>query len=176
MSKVIVHIPRQQEQYNELMMFNTNVFLAGTIDMGNSIDWQQYVIDKLSSTDVNPKLTFNIFNPRRSNFNDFSDEEISYQINWELDKFGGMDYNMDYILFNFASGSKSPISLLELGMCLSGIHVSNVIVVCPKDYEKYLNVSLTCSRFGVKLLDTLDEGIAQLIELVEEDFPHVNSF
>lgn len=52
-----------------------NIFLAGTIEQGNSDDWQSVVINKLKAKRVN------IFNPRRSTWDaswiqDFSPEKV----------------------------------------------------------------------------------------------------
>nr|WP_205942995.1 nucleoside 2-deoxyribosyltransferase domain-containing protein [Pedobacter frigidisoli] len=43
-----------------------SIFLAGTIDMGNSIDWQQQVVEELMAEQALSGL--NIFNPRRKDW------------------------------------------------------------------------------------------------------------
>lgn len=61
------------------------VFLAGTIDMGNSEDWQRELTDFLLS--INPELT--IYNPRRDDWDSSWKQEIqnaqfNHQVTWEL--------------------------------------------------------------------------------------------
>ena len=87
------------------------VFLGGTIDNGKSIDWQKTLIGELNSCDtVHPII---VYNPRREDWPDSNDNnEIEKQINWEL-------YHLeraDLIVMNILGSSKSPISLLELGL------------------------------------------------------------
>lgn len=51
----------------KIALSDINIFLAGTIDMGNSIDWQQAVIDDLEANFAQKAI--HIFNPRRKNWN-----------------------------------------------------------------------------------------------------------
>jgi hypothetical protein len=60
------------------------IFLAGTIDMGNSVDWQAKVKHALADENVT------LLNPRRDNWTlhaeqHASNPEFNKQVNWELD-------------------------------------------------------------------------------------------
>ncbi len=73
---------------NALHFSDVNIFLAGTIDMGNSEDWQQQVINAFF--EKMPDANLSIFNPRRKNWDNswsqsIENEQFSEQVNWELD-------------------------------------------------------------------------------------------
>jgi hypothetical protein len=59
-----------------------NLFLGGTIDNGNSENWQQQLIDELDLCDtVHPIM---IYNPRREEWNPNEGEEgLENQIKWD---------------------------------------------------------------------------------------------
>ncbi|HIQ16339.1 MAG TPA: hypothetical protein EYH38_12375 [Leucothrix sp.] len=131
-----------------------SIFLAGTIDNGNSIDWQSIVVKSLSHLEVL------ILNPRRDDWNSTWEQSINNpqfkeQVEWELD---GLE-RVDQIFINFASHSKSPITLLELGLYASK---TNITLVCPPDYWRRGNVEVVAERYNISLCEKLDEGVAML--------------
>ncbi len=137
-----------------------SVFLAGTIDLGNSVDWQSEVIGRLRTADVG----CNVYNPRRVVFDSFA-AEVEYQIEWELRRLDRADVKFFYI----AGNSKSPITLMELGMALKdkshpATMCSHVIVVCPPEFYRYQNVEITCRYHGVTIHHDMDDGVAELID------------
>ena len=80
----------------------TKIFLAGTIDMGNSRDWQAELL----------------------------------------------------IIMYIIGSSKSPITLLEMGLhARSG----KLIVACEPDFYRYDNVRITCAYYGIPLYSSLEE-------------------
>jgi hypothetical protein len=110
------------------------LFLAGTIEMGNSPDWQKDSIEILKSkvlTDIT------VFNPRRV-IPPKDKKEIEFQIKWELDNL----QKSDIIFMNLCVDTISPISLLELGM-LSQHPDKKIILCCPEGYQRSLNVDIT---------------------------------
>ena len=130
-----------------------SVFLAGTIEMGNSIDWQALAIEDLANQPVT------IFNPRRV-LAPVEEAEIDRQINWELDRLQEAD-----IIFMFlAAGTISPISLLELGIYLNS--GKPLIVVCEPGYTRRQNVLVTMKRFQhepkIHLFDDLYHGLSMV--------------
>ena len=133
---------------------NQSIFLAGTIDDGKSEDWQSKLIEELSDHEIT------ILNPRRNNWGDLSDNELRKQITWELDHLEKADIIFMYII----GTSKSPISLLEMG-----IHIkdSKLIVVCEPEFYRYDNVRITCEYYNAELYDSLGEGIDALISNIE---------
>ena len=59
----------------------TRVFLAGTIDMGNSRDWQKEIHGTFSKTGGR----YILFNPRQEHWDATRPGEMDYQVRWELD-------------------------------------------------------------------------------------------
>lgn len=112
-----------------------SVFLAGTIEMGDSIDWQAAVTRQLLD------LPINIFNPRRVVAPE--DDLIVEQITWELDSIARCQ-----IIFMFlAADTISPISLYELGLLQGGLAENKqVILCCDPGYTRKNNVVTTTSH------------------------------
>ena len=133
---------------------NQSIFLAGTIDDGKSEDWQSKLIEELSDHEIT------ILNPRRNNWGDLSDNELRKQITWELDHLEKADIIFMYII----GTSKSPISLLEMG-----IHIKDLklIVVCEPEFYRYENVKITCEYYNAELYDSLGLGIDALLSNIE---------
>lgn len=121
------------------------VFLAGTIDMGNSTDWQTQLGKRFEALGGKWLL----FNPRQQHWDASKAGEMDYQVNWELEHLEAADL----IIMNIAEKSKSPVSLLELGIFARS---GKMYVVCPRGFYRYDNVRITCARYGVPLYDTLD--------------------
>ena len=141
------------------------VFLTGTIDMGNSENWQKKTIQTLDETLINCI----VYNPRRETQPDDNSNEFERQVNWEQDMLEGSD-----IIFMYIAGtSKSPITLLELGEFLTS---GKLIVVCEEDFYRYGNVRIMCERFGIPLYNDYEDGLKKLtLELkylthIYEDF------
>ena len=127
------------------------VFLAGTIDMGRSENWQAETIARLRDSAAGRWL---IFNPRRHEFR-ASPEEMEYQVRWELEHLE----QADRIVMNLLGSSRSPVSLLELGLhARSG----RLLVACEPAYYRYDNVRITCARYGIPLYDSLDALLKEL--------------
>ena len=129
----------------------TKIFMAGTIDMGNSRDWQMELYETFSSMDGR----YILFNPRQEHWDASRPGEMDYQVRWELDHLEQADMIVMYIL----GTSKSPISLLEMGLHARG---GKMHVICEKDFYRYDNVRITCDWYGVPMYETLDEFLKVL--------------
>ena len=126
----------------------TSVFLAGTIDMGSSVDWQAEAAELFKEKEG----SYLLFNPRQNEWHPERDGEMDYQVNWELEHLECADY----ILMNLLPGSLSPISLLELGLhARSG----KLYVVCTPGFARYDNVRITCTRYSIPIFSTLEEAV-----------------
>ena len=130
------------------------VFLAGTIDNGDSEDWQKKVGEYMSGNG------YVVLNPRRDDWNpnwDCSEDnpEFLQQVVWELD---AME-SSKFILFNFLPDSKSPVTMLELGLMKDH---ENVCVICPKEFWRSGNVRIVCARYGFICFSTVDEYIREV--------------
>lgn len=153
--------PRKQNVYNSKSSFkdssdnHISIFLAGTIDSGNSVNWQQEIINNLQEYDLQ-NLT--IYNPRRLDWpSDADHEEMQFQIKWEqehLDK-------ADIIIMVLTDTSKSPITLLEMGLYAKS---KKLYVFCTDKFYRYDNVKLTCDKYNVPLINTTNtEKISEYI-------------
>lgn len=136
-----------------------NIFLAGTIDQGNSVDWQEKFVYNLEDTGHINKCT--IYNPRRDEWDDSWEQSkanplFNDQVSWELEYLERANLIVLYLL----PGSQSPISLLELGL-----HARNkrMVVVCPDGFWRKGNVDIVCERYGVKMFDTIDDVISHMV-------------
>lgn len=128
-----------------------SVFLAGTIDMGASIDWQSQAVEMIR----NLEGQWMLYNPRCEHWDPSVEGAMDYQVEWELSHLE----KADWIVMNLLPDSKSPISLLELG-----IHARSgkLLVICTPEFYRYDNVRITCSLYGIPLYNTLAEAIAKL--------------
>lgn len=122
------------------------VFLGGSIDMGNSTDWQQELINTINGVEL--RRPTSIYNPRRKEWPSSDDHrEIDRQIEWELSHLE----KADLIVMNILANSKSPISLMELGLFA---REGRLMVFCPKSFYRFDNVRNVCKRYGVPLHTT----------------------
>jgi hypothetical protein len=141
------------------------LFLAGTIDNGDSDNWQDELIRTINGVELMRPV--NIYNPRREQWPSSNDHnEIDKQIEWEL-------YHLekaDLIVMNILANSKSPISLMELGLFAKE---GRLVVFCPKTFYRYDNVRVVCKRYGVPLFTTnnipfIAEKVCKYVGIDEE--------
>ena len=126
-----------------------SIFLAGSIEMGKAEDWQKELGNWLM------ERNYNIFNPRRDDWDSswsqtYEDPQFSQQVKWELN---ALDKS-DWIIMYLDPLTKSPISLLELGLFANS---KKLIVVCPDGFWRNGNVEVVCSLYDIPLLNSIDE-------------------
>lgn len=136
-----------------------NLFLAGSIENGVAVDWQTKVIKKLHETFDKGHCDVNVFNPRRADWDSSIDstsdnDELVFQIRWELDALE----KSDVIVMYFDPNTKSPISLMELGLHKD----KNIFVFCPKEFWRSANVRVTCEEYGIPLYEDYDDWISDI--------------
>ena len=120
-----------------------SVFLAGTIDNGDSLNWQNKTIIELMNLGIND---IEIYNPRREHWNpNPSKEDMEYQIKWEQDHLD----KANIIAMVLLDDSKSPISLLEIGLYAK---TGKLIVFCTPNFYRWDNVRLTCKKYHIELV------------------------
>jgi hypothetical protein len=127
----------------ELRATDRVVFLAGSIEMGTAADWQTTLAAALADRDGA------ILNPRRDEWDaswrqSIEEPKFREQVEWELD---GLD-RADVIAMWFVPETKSPITLLELGLCARG---GKLIVGCPLGFWRRGNIEVVCARHAVPL-------------------------
>jgi hypothetical protein len=130
-----------------------HVFAGGSIGMGLADDWQSAFADLL--VDVPGTLV----NPRREHWDSSwpnipTCEPLKEQILWELEA----RESCDLLVFYFDPLTKSPITLLELGL---SAEIGKVLVCCPPSFWRYANVAITCDYYSIPMAPDL-EALATL--------------
>jgi len=125
------------------------IFLAGSIEMGSAEMWQEKIVADLQNYNV----TF--LNPRRDDWDtsqkhSIKNQYFADQVNWELDALE----RANLILMYFDPNTKSPISLLELGLHSGSGHI---IVCCPDGYWRKGNVEVVCERGLIPMVESIDD-------------------
>lgn len=136
-----------------------SVFLAGSIDLGVAIDWQRAVEQALDDLDAL------VLNPRRDDWDaswkqSITDPRMVEQVTWELDA----QERADVIAMYFAPASKAPITLLELGLFARS---GRLVVCCPDGFWRRGNVEIVCGRYGVPMVDTLEDLVGAVRERLD---------
>jgi hypothetical protein len=147
---------------SDLENIGVTVFLAGSIEMGAAENWQDEITHKLSELD----LDVTIFNPRRDSWDsswkqEESNPEFNHQVNWEMNKLE----ECDIIFMYFSPNTKSPISLLELGLHAG---TSKMIVCCPDGFWRKGNVQIVCSRYNIPLYGNLEDAFGGLLTQIKK--------
>lgn len=150
MKAQVIHPPRDFSGHSR------RVFLAGSIEMGKAIDWQTAITNELAGQSI----TF--LNPRRPDWDSSWEQRIdnpvfNEQVNWELD---GLE-SAEMVVFYFAPGTQSPISLMELGLVAKS---GKVLVCCPEGFWRKGNVDIICHREGIPQVSSLD-ALARAVKL-----------
>jgi hypothetical protein len=119
-------IYKAPQNYDTLEMSRPSIFLAGSIEMGKAENWQTGLENTLN------KYHGTILNPRRNDWDNSWIQSIintpfREQVLWELQALK----NSDIIFMYFDPKTKSPISLLELGLFAK---TPKLIVCCPDGY------------------------------------------
>ena len=96
-----------------------------------------------------------IYNPRRASWDNswvhgFENPQFYQQVNWELNALE----KADFIILNLLPNSKSPISLLELGLFAKS---GKLLVCCPKEFYRSGNIQIVCDKYNIPLFTDIDE-------------------
>lgn len=126
-----------------------SVFLAGSIEMGSAEDWQT----KLAKLLI--EQGYNVFNPRRKDWDSswkqtINDPQFSEQVRWELDALE----EADAIIMYFDPATKSPVSMLELGLYANS---GKMAVICPEGFWRKGNVDIVCEKYDIMMYKTIEE-------------------
>ena len=135
-----------------------SVFLAGSIELGSAEDWQTVLAERLAGTDVL------LFNPRRDSWDPTwiqsrTNPKFREQVEWELDALE----KADLIAMYFDPSTRSPVSLLELGLFARS---GKMIVCCPEGFWRKGNVDVVCARYGVRPVESLNDLAVHVMRFV----------
>lgn len=143
---------------------NIKLFLAGSIEMGTAEKWQDKVCKELKDFE-----NLLVFNPRRDDWDSswiqsIEDKQFYTQVSWEWEHI----HAADIVLVCFDPNTKSPITLLELGVVSQ---MSNsAIVVCPEGFWRKGNVDIVCGKSFIPLYTELHLAIVELKVLIPRLF------
>lgn len=131
-----------------------SIFLAGSIEMGKAEDWQSNVSNAFSKTEGF------IFNPRRDDWDSGWDQSIKdpnfyEQVSWEMT---ALD-DAQVIAMYFDPKTKSPISLLELGLYASS---GKMVVCCPDGFWRKGNVDILCERYNIVCTSNMKDFLGKI--------------
>lgn len=136
------------------------IFLAGSIEMGIAEDWQKRVVDQFKEEDVI------IFNPRRDNWDSSwvqskDNPHFRQQVEWELNALE----KSDYIILYLDPDTKSPISLIEMGLFA---HSKKMFIVCPDGFWRKGNIDIVAERYNIPQFSNLEELVNKVLENIKE--------
>jgi hypothetical protein len=128
------------------------IFLAGSIEMGAADNWQE----KFEAAFQDENLV--ILNPRRDEWDaswvhSLDNPQFVEQVEWELNALE----QADVIALYFEPATKSPVSLLELGLFARS---GKLVVCCPDGFWRKGNVDVVCRKYGV-------QTVASLVDLID---------
>jgi hypothetical protein len=128
---------------------NKSVFLAGSIEMGAAENWQNAVGEFFHQN------KWDVLNPRRDDWDSswkqtFEDAQFYQQVNWELNALE----HADLIVMYFDPSTKSPISLLELGLFARS---GKMKVICPDGFWRKGNVEVVCNYYNIPFYNNLKD-------------------
>ena len=130
------------------------IFLAGSIEQGRAVRWQDEVIFHLKDLDAT------ILNPRRTNWDaswkqDKDNKVFREQVEWEL---AALEASA-WVLMYFDPKTKAPVSLLEFGLL---VHTGKLLVCCPEGYWRKGNIDIVCEHYNIPQADDLLSLVALL--------------
>lgn len=134
------------------------VFLAGSIEMGVAENWQARLERELADEEGT------ILNPRRDDWDSswvqsIKNEKFREQVEWELDAMT----LADVIAMHFDVSTKSPITLLELGLYAES---GNLIVDCGEGFWRRGNVEIVCAKKKIPMVPNIEALIAEVKQRV----------
>lgn len=147
----VVKAPEKYDRYSE----KAKIFLAGSIEMGVAEKWQDRMQARFANFD------WIILNPRRDDWDSsweqkITDKQFYGQVDWEHTALS--DANV--IAMYFDPNTKSPISLLELGLFAAS---GKLVVCCPEGFWRKGNVDYICQKYNIPLVETFDDLCEEVI-------------
>jgi hypothetical protein len=138
------------------------LFLAGSIEMGTAGCWQARLVAALEGRPCT------LLNPRRDDWDASwvqhrDNPQFRAQVEWEL----GAQERADLILMYFDPQTRSPITLLELGL-FGRSEPDRMVVCCPDGFWRKGNVDIVCERYGIRQVSSLAELASAALALVEQ--------
>jgi hypothetical protein len=143
---------------------HVNIFLAGSIT--GAQDWQK----ELAYANLRdyPRIIdlFNVFNPRRANYNALDPALELEQITWEHHC---IHKKCEHILFWFAPETLAPITLFELGSALHTHDHSKIYIGIDPEYKRkndvIIQTQLRNKTLAKRIVFSKQDLLEQIIKL-----------
>jgi hypothetical protein len=128
--RMYIEAPQYSVEIDRLPV-SENIFLAGSIT--GAEDWQKELA--YASLRDYPRIIdlFNVFNPRRANYNALDPALELEQITWE---YHCIHKKCEHILFWFAPETLAPITLFELGSALHTHDHGKIYIGIDPEYKR----------------------------------------
>lgn len=126
--------------------------------MGVAEEWQNELIARYPEDVL-------FLNPRRTDWNkdwDHDSPQFDEQVMWE----NQMLDHADLIVMYFDPNTKSPISLLELGLYADS---RKLIVCCPDGYWRQGNVRIICELYNIPYYTDKQEWLAAIDKRIKPE-------
>lgn len=155
----VIKAPEAYEHGNAI-----RIFLGGSIDMGTAENWQDRLTKDLSGYSDEDLI---LLNPRRDDWDSSwvqdptPGTQFYEQVAWELTQ----QEEAEGLVYYFAADSKSPITLLELGL----FNEMNTVVCCSKEFYRYGNVKMVCDRYSIPIVETYEELVTFIKGAIDEE-------
>jgi hypothetical protein len=143
------------------------VFAGGSIEMDTAEEWQIHLIKLLRNAEQPQVRSIVVLNPRRADWDSswlqsMDDPNFVIQVNWELD---GID-DANVVVFYFDPKTKSPITLMELGLA-AGLFPEKIVVICAEGFWRKGNVDILCDRHDIKQVATIADAVSWIMDNAE---------
>lgn len=134
--------------------------------MGTAEHWQKRIANDLG----HQKRLMYVFDPRRDDWDssweqNIHNDQFNTQVSWELEHIE----KADLVVFYFDKNTKSPITLLELGLVAG--RGQRAIVFCPEGFWRKGNVDIVCDRYSIPMAETYEDLVAFVKSHVWRTYP-----
>jgi hypothetical protein len=138
-----------------------NIFLAGSIT--GAQDWQKELAYTKSLYYGRIIDLFNVFNPRRANYNALDPALELEQITWE---YHCIHKKCEHILFWFAPETLAPITLFELGSALNTHDHGKIYIGIDPEYKRKNDVIIQTQLRNKTLANRIVYSKQDLLEQI----------
>lgn len=147
----------------ERLPASESIFLAGSITGAH--DWQlELAYSRM--VESGPRLIdlYNVFNPRRANYNALDSTLELEQITWEYHCI----HKCNHILFWFAPETLAPITLFELGSALNTHDHNKIYIGIDPEYKRKNDVIIQTQLRNKSLADRIVFSKQDLVKQIFE--------
>lgn len=165
-----IEAPNYDLEIARLHPNGNNLFLAGSItgaqDWQKELAFKEYSLLEFGSNRLPTRLVdhFNVFNPRRINFDASNPVVELEQITWEYHCI----HQCKYILFWFAPETLAPITLFELGSALNTHEHKDIFIGIDPEYKRkndvIIQTSLRSKDLANRIVFSKDELAKQVLK------------